>query len=126
MDSQTASEQINTVVDNVADKVGIAAEKLIPVADRAIDEIAIRGLGMTIFIMVIAIVIVIAGILIRFLMLKFSKTAKKEEDKEGWQIGSTIILVVSCIIAIIVSIVGAGSWLPEYFAPTVTLIERIL
>ena len=86
MDSQT----IDTIVNHVSEKIGIAAEKLMPIADRAVDEIAFRGLGMMTVLLILAIVIAFA------------------------------------VVSIITAILSIGKWLPEYFAPTITLIEKII
>jgi hypothetical protein len=46
MTQTTAGDEVNKVVNNLAGKLGIAVDRVAPVADKVIQEITIRGFAM--------------------------------------------------------------------------------
>ena len=52
----TAGDEVNKVVDNLAGKIGMAVDKVAPVADKVITEISYRGIGMAVAFFILAIV----------------------------------------------------------------------
>ena len=119
-----SAQQVNTIVDNIAEKIGVAAENLLPVAQTAVQEIQTRAAtGMFIF-GALWLITIVAWLLISRAGLKMCKTEKGDDCDDlggGLVIGSTIagvILSGVCLFSIV-------EFAMEYTAPTLTLIEKL-
>ena len=112
-----SAEQVNTIVNNLADKIGITAEKLLPVADRMIEEIRsfnlVRAGGF--------VVAASAVVIINFVICSHLKKIDDDEVKKGGLIASSVICGG---LFLIFSIIGF-SYFANSFQPTVILLEKL-
>lgn len=131
MESVTASQTVTAVVDNLSNKIGIAAEKVIPVANTVVEEIKNRGIAMGCIDLSIA-VLAIATFVIVYSCCK--KSVDKKRDGK-WDDNSseapvclivTIISAILCAFTCLITIGSSISWFSQALAPTLYLVKTVM
>ncbi len=116
-DSQSTDAMVNAVVDNLADKLGIAVEKLQPIAETAIAETSRLGmanccLGVVCFILLISATTI---------FLKYMK-GKDADDN----VVAVVVWVFSSVLLSIFGLLSIADGLAQWLAPTMHVIDRVL
>jgi hypothetical protein len=130
MESSEASKVVSTVVDKLADKIGIAADKITPVANTVIDEIARRGFGLGIMYGILAILIVVCFIIVYYICRK--SVIAKNNGCWTYNEDPTVPLIVMILLSIVTVIslsISVGScigYFAEGLAPTLTLVKILM
>jgi hypothetical protein len=114
--NNNVSEQINSVINNLAEKLGVAADKVYPML---VKQSYISGIADIIWIIVSIVIISIFGRLL-FKSIK-NPITDKWNDWTGWQIGKTIITICILLIFVIVFSVCLNDGInalgnPEWYA----------
>lgn len=113
------TEQVNAIVNNLSEKLGIAADKLAPIGQQAINEIHARGIVMASVFFGLWIVFLIFSCFILKYLLKKPLWDCDDPTSNGILFG---ILVIMNILLTIVCLMDGFRYLSEGMAPTVHLI----
>lgn len=121
------SEEINKVVDNVSDKIGVAADKITPICQTVVEETSRLGAvqfatGCVGFVFVIAIIIIVS------ILSKKWIDHINDPDKKGEYafIGMIPTLAIAGIVLFIASCATLYGGLSKWLAPTKTVLEEVL
>ena len=110
------NEEINAVIDKVAEKVGVAVEAAGPIAETVVREIAAMGLAEA----VIGILMIVLGVVFGPILFRLSVRAKS--DGEG--AGRAFSCIGACFFVGLGFLVLIGG-LRQCLAPTLHAIEAI-
>jgi uncharacterized membrane protein len=119
------SEQLNLVVDNLASKIGVAAETLRPIAETAIREVWVSNVILGSFLIGFGLVLLLAGIVIFRRCFANHKQAQRQGGYlDDWVWAGGVSLAVSLI-------AWAACWgvaIDSFYRaarPTLTLLETL-
>lgn len=107
--------KLSELIDNLSDKLGVATDKLEPIAKEGLDQYALReGIlsGVHFFFLIIFIVLILVG----FKIAKNAPQPKNENDVPG-RIIFGVLLCVGATIGIIISLYYGISHLGNAVAP---------
>jgi len=113
---------INTVVDNLATKIGIAADRIQPIADTMVQEAARSH--MFVGFACVAVWVIVVCILSAILFFTFKGTDADSEDDVR-----TVVCVCSFIVFLIATIacsINAVSSFATALRPVTTVVEKFL
>ena len=119
-------QQVSDVIDKLSDKMGIAADKLQPIAEQLVRETSKDGYA-TIFP-----IIGVGSLLLLFLLVSASvinmNTDKyeKESDRLGARTATAIITSVASFCTILITSITVISRIHQAVAPSVYLVETLL
>ncbi len=116
-DTQVTTQTINAVADNLADKIGIAAEKLLPLAETVIAETS--WLGIAYCIVGVVFVLSAAGTIRRMFYFCSENTGG---DKDMAVVGVGCLAGAFILGAFLAIDAGLCRWL----APHLYLVEKVL
>jgi len=114
-----ASEQVNAIVDNLAEKIGVAAEKILPVTETMIQEMSTASF-------VGAIIFTIVSLAFASVSVFLYNRSTKWSRSNGCDVNVNYIL--SCVSAGIAAIIGLCScpWFYDAMAPTMAVADKFL
>lgn len=124
--ASSAGDEVNKVVNNLAGKIGVAVDKVAPVADKVVQEISYRGLAMAaLWLALWVVVLVICWVLVRR-MYKICNgniwipSHNNPPSGWGWPI---VFFSIGGIAFSILSIYNIITYVNQATAPTLYLIE---
>lgn len=116
-------ESISQIVDKVADRLGVASDKLAPVAEAMVREAARTGLFQLVFCFVGFIVLssIVRTIQKKLWRLKDTDRVQSDVAWAGLFVSSIAGMVLSIVLA-----VGMYQGLRHFASPTTTVVENLL
>lgn len=117
------NSEMNTVVSNVADRIGVAAERLVPVAERMVSEMALRYWIFTATMGLVALSML--GIM-SFVFRRLGKVGGGVLDlDDGEKAAARIFVVAVGIILFLAFSITALDYLGHAMSPAVSLLEEL-
>lgn len=112
--AQVASDQINQVIDKLAEKIGVAASELAPLAEETIRQVSAKGLAF----MISSVVLIIPA----YVFLRLARSAGRgaiqataaSKDDSGYVVGAVFsgIGAMGCLTgALSIFFHGISAWL---------------
>ena len=108
--------QVSEVVDKLAEKIGVAAEQLAPIAEETVRQVSIRGIAYA--------GLGVLGLLVATVLAKMAIcVVSKMDDGEVKVIVIAIVLVAICLV-LGFSIAGIVSGISQWLAPIPYLLGK--
>jgi len=124
-----ASNQINQVVDNVADKLGLAVEKVAPIAETMVQEVITRGMVMAALYGIATIIGVLIIVILIFTRMKRIKSVGKGWENSESEITYFVVGIFISVVAFIFSMICLHSvfvYLHQALSPTWYIFNTIM
>ena len=112
--------ELESVVDKLADKLGVAVNQLEPIAQEVLDQYIARA---TVFTIVWAVFLVVFSIAINYSIKRIFKEKKKDYKEKDDDIIVAFFCVSSiCSIMILVSTIQVFCYASQVFAPLASIL----
>lgn len=116
--------EINQVIDKLAEKLGMAANEIAPLAEKIVAEYQAKATVGAIVCAAVAVVLIGAtAAWVRFGMKQYA--ARKCKDEDGW-LPAIIIPAVGCGIAVVPLFIEGLQYLMQSIAPTFYCLKELL
>ncbi len=112
------SDDLNAVVDNLSDKLGVAAEALAPIAEGVVREVVLRNAVMGAGLLACSVVCLVAWRLI------IRALHKNMEDSADLALSVTVVTLVALSSALSCLIAGLA-YTADALSPTYTLLRSL-
>lgn len=109
-------DEINKVVDNLAEKLGVAADKLQPLAEETVRQVQVRGLMNALIAVAVAAMIVAAGWRVRV------QAAKRLDASDAVQVEMASWFIT--VLAVTIALIPFCNNLSQYIAPLPYLLGK--
>lgn len=123
-------EQVNLIVNNLAEKLGVAVERIAPITDQMLGEIVWANTLLGVFTLLLSLSIWLAGYIVFCGFRKGRAGCEKDRHWGDWSPGDYdaamgFTIVVSFVSGLIILCAGALPYLYKAGTPTLTLLDRL-
>ena len=117
---------VNVIVDNLANKIGVAAEKMQPIAEEMVQEVVRSNMVFVYSCVAVFLVALLLSWTHCYICFRCAKKTSDEDTQTAWEVGGVIPAAIVMLIATIACSVNAVTHLADALKPTIIVAEKFL